>query len=278
MTFIELLQAGVDWFVNTDPAALITYAIFGIGGSKTKSSSQSYSQDQSTSRAEAYTTQGVLNRPAYERLAFQAESANRRVNPDFLSQAAGDLFSGGTEFLDRLGYTDQGGKAGANFLTNRVAGGDQYSDQQIAYLGEDLGRFFREELLTGISRGSTAAGTQGGGRQGVAESLAAREVASQFARGATDIRRQDLTERQGAAETLLNFNLGNTQAGLAALPGLQDLAADEQLAEFDVLDRLSSILGGPTILSDSRSFSSTDSFGYSSGTSKGKSGGFSLGF
>jgi hypothetical protein len=244
-----------------------TLALFGIGGSKAKQSStassiqesRGVSSSESLSRSYAGSDQGL----AFGDM-FQSEILSKGFG------AYNNANNAASEFRGRIdSLYDQG----SSYLG--MLGGDGYADEQVANLQSDLGRFFKEELLTGISRGATGNNTQGGGRQGIAEGLAAREVATQFQRGSTEIRSADLLRRQDAAK-----------AGLAALPGLSELAGSEVDSHFAPLEEYAGLFATPqTTLTDS--FSTTTaasqgksvdtSYGASAASSRGKSMGFNIG-
>lgn len=294
MEWIELLQQASAWVFDGAPLL----AIFGIGGSKSKSASEAASDSSSSSFSQtrarnnslsggsSQTTSEVAFGDSFARLFAGAEDAAAAIDPSRIAQAADELFSSGTSFLDQL---SEGG-VGREALAERITDGGRIANRRIRQLGGDLGRFFREELLTGISRGSTGANTVGGSRQGVAESLAAREVAQQFQRGATDIRSRELSERTDAAAQLAGFELAGDQAAIGALPGLLELQETGALSELAPSAALSQILGGPTVLSQSESeqFGRSSGFNFSlskSGSksssraySKGKSGGLNIAF
>lgn len=263
---MEWVQLIIDTLFNTDIVSFISYGIFGIGGSKQKSSSSASSSSADYSR----TTQRMAFEESQRNLSNKAIASHlHNFNPNNISETATQLFSSGTKFLDSLG-----GGEGADFLRDRISGDSGIADQRINNLGEDLGRFFREELLTGISRNATASGTQGGSRQGVAESLAVREVAEQFQRGATEIRGSELDARTSAAKDLFALENEASTRGLEALPALQELSESSEFAELSGLQALRGILGDPTILTESYSKGKSHSTAYS----KGKSSGFSLEF
>src|SRR5690606_22738907 len=118
------------------------------------------------------------------------ESAAARIDPSVLTEQANILFGAGTDFLGRLG-----GGPETDYLASRVAGQSPVLDEQIAALGEDVGRFFREELNPAITTQAVASGTLGGGRQGVAQGLAAEAAGREFQRGATALRAADIAAR-----------------------------------------------------------------------------------
>lgn len=270
-------------------------ALFGIGGSKQKSKSESFgldvsrsrsgSQDVSTSRQGSRSTQDIAFRDLFQSLYSNAATAaaGAAAGGPGIGNAASMLFSGGTDFLEQL----QGGDASA-YLEARMRGEGGLVDEQIAALKSDLGSLFSEELNPAIAGEAVAAGGYGGGRQGVAQGIAVGKIAEQFTKGATAIRGADIASRDAAARDLYGLRTDAAKAGISALPSLLDLKQKGQLAELAPYQALASIFGGPTVLGESSSFgrsdseaiarSISDSFGFdtSKATSKGKSG--SIGF
>lgn len=252
--------------------------LFGIGANKSSSKSESFAQstDQSQSSSFGSSTQNIAFEELFSKLYGDAVGASGKVAgaiPEFQGQAA-QLFSGGTGFLDSLV-----GNEGSDYLKNRVSGDNALLDEQIAGLGTDLGRFFNEELLPGITSNSINSGTLGGGRQGVAQGLAAEKVAQQFTRGATELRSADQAARDAAARDYAGGVRDSAATGLAGLPSVLGLAESGAASDFLPISLLADVLGGPTTLTESLSLSDSSSFGQSTATSKskGKSAGFSFG-
>lgn len=289
---------------------------FGREKSKTQSQQSSFgfstneSQSSSVSGGSSVSSSGSASR-SFTDIAFAdifrelysgaTGVADRAANlVPALADQARQLFAGGVSFLDDLqaaGAPD----AGADYLAARVAGESPVLEEQIGALGEDLSRFFGEELNPQITEAAVRSGALGGGRQGVAQGLASEAVAREFARGATSLRAADVAARDAAARDL-SGNLRATEAnriaaagtGLGALPGLFGIAQGGFGAEFAPYQALASILGGPVTLAGSESTSSSSSAahdfaeavsratGYSEersqGSSIGKSSGFNIGF
>lgn len=241
---------------------------FGLGGGESSSQSQSQSVgqsfgvntsnsvSQSTGVAQATNTgqstsgQSVAFQDLYNQLYGGATSAAGALaqNTGQLSNAASMLFSGGTDFLSQLG----GGGAGNEFLTNQLTD-DSALNGQIGALGTDLGNFFNQQLLPGITSDSVGNGSLGGGRQGVAQGLAAQSVANSFASQSATLRANDLQSKDVAAQALMTNQTQSDATGLSALPSLYNLASSGFGASLQPYQTLSSILGGPTTLANSQS-------------------------
>lgn len=256
---------------------------FGFGGSKTSTDSQSSSYDRSQSGSvsagfgTSQSEQNIAFEDVFARLFGGAEGAAAGLDPSMLTSAANTLYSSGTGFMDRIG-TD----AGSRYLEDRLAGDSGLVDEQIGLLGEDLGKFFNEQLLPGITSEAVGGGTLGGGRQGVAQGRAVDAVGEQFRRGASDIRTQDLAMRDQAAATLGDQNIQGIMAGLSGLPALAGIADMGFGAGISPYERLAVILGGPTALtsasSQSGDFASaySQSYGESQATSRSRGASFNF--
>ncbi len=138
---------------------------------------------------------------------------------------------------------------GMGFLGNlQGIGSPAMQQQQIGQLGANLGQMFQQQVLPGIRRGAIGAGMAGGGRQGVAEGVAAGQLGQAFASGATDIMANAQMQRIAAA-----------QAGIGGLGQIMGVAGAPWTAQYNPLMQFASILGAPTVLSKSESESRSDS-------------------
>lgn len=268
---------------------------FGASSSKTSSESQATSQSGSssrggsasfgTSRQGSESSTDVAFKDLFAKLYGGAATAAGGLSGAPIKSAADMLFSGGTGFLDSLA-----GGAGMDYLQNRVSGESPVLKEQIAGLSEDLGAFFRDELNPAITSQAVGGGTLGGGRQGVAQGIASKEVATQFARGATALRSADVAARDAAARDLTALKTSAAGTGLGALPALLGVAQTGALADLAPFQALAGVFGGPTVVGQSSSFGTSDSgsiasqisdaFSESQSTSKskGKSKSGSIGF
>ena len=258
---------------------------FGFGGSTSSSQSNSSSLERSASRSgsggfsQSEADQRVAFEDVFARLFSGAEGAAAGLDPSLLTDAANTLFSGGVGFLDQIG-----GDAGSRYLEGRLSSDNQVLQDQIDLLGEDLGRFFEEDLNPAITSQAIAGGQLGGGRQGVAQGRALSEVAGQFTRGATALRAGDIASRDAAAGTLSGNAISGAQAALAGIPSLAGAADLGFSAALAPSERLAASLGGPTVLGSSSSLSAdwarafSDSFAQSRASSTSSSRTLALGF
>lgn len=279
--------------------------MFNLGGSKSNTKSVATSdaygyqgansvsnqmaQSSGLSMGQATSNQSLAFQDLFASLYGQAggAAANAAQMVPGLQSQAQSLFSGGMGFLDQLG-----GGAGQQYLQDRLTG-PGLADEQIGLLGDDLGRFLREQINPAITSQGVATGTLGGGRQGVAQGLAAERVAGEFQRGAVDIRQREQMQRDQIAAQSAQIGQAGAGAGLAALPGMYGLAEAGATAELAPWAALSSIMGGPQALTQSQSTQMSQdqalsiaeaisqSFGEdwakSSSTAKGGSKGFNFG-
>lgn len=212
---------------------------FGIGGTRTSSSSSS--------------SQSIFESDIFARLFGDASNIAGNINTSGLTEAANQLFSGGQDFLSDLQSISAGEDVSGEFLSSRISGEGGFVDENIAALGEDLGQFFSEELLPGITSQAVGGGQLGGGRQGVAQGKAIESVGREFRRGSLDIRNADLRERTAAASSLSASRTSAAEAGLVGAQQQFDLANAATLAPFSPFLTLAQILGDPTTLSESES-------------------------
>lgn len=223
-----------------------------LGGGRSKSyqqqQSDSYGYNQSAQASTS--TQDVFQGDIFAQLYGNATRAagGSAANAGQLRTAANQLFTGGSQFLENLG-----GDAGSSYLENRLSANNPVLEEQISQLQEDTGRLFREELNPAITSRAVAGGTFGGGRQGVAQGLAAESAARVFSQGATALRAGDVASRDAVAQSIATNSLNATSTGLGALPSLLEVLERGNNAELGSYSQLSQILGGPTTLTTAQS-------------------------
>ncbi len=224
---------------------------FGIGGSTTRSSSSS--------------SQEVFSADLFRRLFAGASNVAGGIDTTGLTEAANKLFTSGQGFLGDLEELSAGEDVSGEFLSSRISGEGGFVDENIAGLSSDLGQFFEEELLPGITSEAVGGGQLGGGRQGVAQGKAIESVGREFRRGSLEIRNRDLRERTEAAKTLTAQRLSASSAGLAGVQQQFDLANAATLAPFSPFLTLAQIFGTPTTLTESESSAQGKSLRFSVG-------------
>lgn len=229
-----------------------------LGGGRSKSyqeqqsSGFSQSEQASLSQSQSTSRESIAFQDLFANLYGNASGAAGRVaqNAGTLQSAAQQLFTGGNQFLESLGAD-----AGSGYLEDRLSANNPVLEQQISQLQEDTGRLFREELNPAITSRAVSGGTLGGGRQGVAQGLAAESAARVFTQGATALRAGDIASRDAVAQSIATNTLNAASTGLGALPSLLDVLERGGNAELGAYSQLSQILGGPTTLTQSDSSS-----------------------
>jgi hypothetical protein len=175
-------------------------------------------------------------------------AANVAMGAPELQSTAKQLFTGGSQFLQSLG-----GNAGTNYQESRLNGTNPDVENLIASMKTDAGNLFSDQINPAITSRAVAGGTLGGGRQGVAQGVAAAQVANDFTRNAAQIRYSDVQNKDAIAANVAGNSIAAAGTGLGALPGMLDIFERGQNAELAPYSSLSQILGGPTTLSSSES-------------------------
>lgn len=222
-----------------------------IGGGSNKSTSTSGSTAQSNNSSAA---SSFVNPTQLPYLAQMYQQAQQFANPGGAQRAVGGV-------ANRL-------DAGFQTATRNLTGLTDPSAQiraQTSSLKSGLGSLFRDEINPALETSAIAAGGLGGGRQGVAQGVATGQLADAFTQGVGDIVAGANNTAIGAAGQLPQLSQGWLQSVLAG-----------QTGGLDVMGRLASILGSPTILNRSTSGGQSLATTGSSTKSGGKN--FSLGF
>lgn len=201
-------------------------------------SSQQSNQSVSTSQSGTY-----LDMNQYAYLGSLYDQAFGATNTAGAQQAA----------QQASGFTAPALTTGLAGLTSLTDPTSQIQAQEQA-LATGLGNLFSQEINPAIESGAIATGGFGGGRQGVAQGVAAGQIADAYTTGLADITAQ-------ANQTAL--------AASGMMPALTDSLystfLNPQLAAFDPLVQLAGILGAPTILSQMSSQSTSSGQGESAG-------------
>jgi len=131
---------------------------------------------------------------------------------------------------------------------------------QTSSLKSGLGSLFKNEINPAIENAAIASGGFGGGRQGVAQGVAAGQLGDAFTSGLGDI-----TARANAqAQVAIGAAPGLAEAGIGAA------AAPGQFG-FDQLGQFAQLVGAPTVLSAGETFGTTGSRARGGSTSTGSS-------
>ena len=236
---------------------------YGLNTSSSISGSEAQSQSQQGSQQGSQQTsqQAIAFAPLFAALFGGASNAaaNAADQVPGLQGQAGQLFSGGLDFLKQL----QGGP-GTDYLNSRITGPDTAAQEQINTLGANLGDFFNQQLIPGITSQGVSTGTLGGARDAVARSLAAKEVSGQYAQGVSQILGTSQAQRDAAAVAAMGGQQAGAGTGLSALSSLYGLASGGAMAGLAPFLSLAQILGGPTVLTQQQGTSYGTSYGTSS--------------
>lgn len=284
----------------------------GLSKSKSRQSSVTQQQSQQASQGFSQSFGGSFVDPSQQGFLNQLRTQAGELSSQQQGQIGGvaqgladELGGFGGGFLQNLqnlsqaqGLTGlasqlgQGLDAGGQFLRDRISNQNPFLNEQISQLGTDLNRQFTESILPAIGRNAVSVGGLGGGRQGVAQGLAAQGLQQTFGRESAALRFQDVGLRQAAAGQLQQGQIagGNllgaaqgqqaaaSQAGLGSLESLLNLGLSPFQAEFAPLQNLASILGPTDILDFQQQQSAQTARGLSSsfGRSSGRSSSFGV--
>lgn len=253
---------------------------YGYTGSESVDTSRSASNAMSGGQSNQTIAFEELYRQLYGGASEAANSVAMQA-PE-LRDAASQLFTGGSQFLQSLGSD-----AGTNYMTDRL-NDDSGVEDIIASMRTDAGALFSEELNPAITSRAVAGGTLGGGRQGVAQGVAQAQVARDFTSQAAGLRYADKQSKDAIAANIAGNSIAAASTGLGALPGMLDILERGQNAELAPYSNLAGILGGPTTLTSATDFSRSisesagdafsRSFGEQSATSSSSSRGRSRGY
>lgn len=184
------------------------------------------------------------------------------------------------QFTNRVG---QAAGFGMDQMQQFAQQGNPYLEQQISGLQQDAGRMFREEIMPGIGSGASMNGQRGSSRQGIAEGLAAGRTQDAFLQEAGNMRYNTYGLQQQAAGDLMGqsgiYNQGRgIQGSLANQRGQlsNQFAQTRQQGQAMPFEIGASVIGQPSILSQSGGENFATS--RSSSKSKGKGSSANLGF
>jgi len=232
------------------------------------------SNSQSTSR----TTQQIapFQLPALQNLMANAQGLYDQFSGPLLqrSQDLSNQFGGmQQDIIGQLQNTGLGRQAQPflDTLSTLSQQGNPYLQDQIGALGTDIQRQLQGSLQN-IGQGFVSAGQYGGSRQGLAEGQAVGQATDAFAQQAAALRANSLQQQQGAAQAglgALNQNqavqTAALQQALGGIGGAYNLGLAPYLGQADFLGSIASIIGSPTVLTDSQSQSTSRSSGSGGG-------------
>ena len=166
----------------------------------------------------------------------------------FLRNAGQQQVGVGAGAVGAAASTGAGNINAAQRANRRLLDPSRQIRAQTDSLRSGLGRLFSDEINPAIENAAIASGGFGGGRQGVAQGVAAGQLGDAFTQGLGDI-----TARANAqAQVAIGAAPGLAQAGVGAA------AAPSQFG-FDQLGQFAGLVGAPTILSTGETFGTTGS-------------------
>lgn len=143
-------------------------------------------------------------------------------------QVGSDLFNQGQGALNNLG---------------QIASGDNpFLQGNIDQLSGTLNRNLQEQILPSIESEAIGIGGFGGGRDQIAQGIAARGTQEAIAQGTSSLQNNAFNQRAGASNAQLN-----------QLGGLFGLSQAPFQSQFAPLANLGGLLGSPTVLNQSSS-------------------------
>ena len=145
-------------------------------------------------------------------------------------------------------------------LQGQAGGNPELVAAQTGQLSDVLGQQFLEQINPAITSQAIGGGQLGGGRQGVAQGAAIQGQQRALAAGNVQFQEQDAARSLAAAQSGGQLFGQGSQAGLGALPGLQQLLASPFGLELQSLLGLGQAIGGPTVLNEQQASGSSSSF------------------
>jgi hypothetical protein len=242
-----------------------------IGVNGASSFGNTSSDSVSSSVGTSTSSQQIAFEDLFKKLYGGAGAAADSIDTGDISQAGKTLFSGGLQFLNNLQ-----GNAGTDALASRLTD-TTARDTQLEALKSNLGDFFNESVLPGITSAGVGTGTLGGGRDDVLKALATKAIAGQYSQGAASIISADQGQRDDAAKALASITGQNATSGLSSLSALYGLNQSGDTAALAPYQILSQIIGGPTVLGSSSSTQLSSSLASSLGAQGSSSFGFDFG-
>lgn len=234
-----------------------------MSGGKSKSSSQSFSQQSSSSFIDPAQAQFL------QQLRSQGQDLASQQLPQIQEQSLALQQQLGGQG-DILGGALQGQATGQNpFVGGLQQLGSQnnpFLQQQIAGVGGDISRFLQQNLQ-GIGQGFASANQFGGGRQGLAEGTAIGEAINEFGQQSANLRGGDLTRQAQALQAGGGLQQGAALGGLSQLGDRFNLGLGSFGAAFQPLLNQQQLVGAPTVLGQSQGTgqSSSNSFSLQGG-------------
>lgn len=253
---------------------------FGASNSSSSSQSDSYGYSLSNALSENASGQSIYGPQAqhlqslWDRAGYQSQNswgdvaANRQMNTANLEQM-------------RMGQDAlQGIVQGQGPLQPFTNVNNDLVQRQIGDLGTQMGKFFNEQLMPGITGSAIGAGQFGSGRNQIATGQAAGDVMDAYSQGLTSIMGNAYNQALGAAGMQSQNMIGASNQLAQNAMGMSNLGMANFNAMWAPLQNYQGLLGGPTVLGSSYGYSGANqvSENISQASSKSKSSSFNLSF
>lgn len=211
------------------------------GGGQSSSNSTSMSDALSLAQGFSAGTSNSFGQTGGQSGTFIDPAQQRQQN--ILNQQSMGLFGQGQGAVNKQQNANAGALQQALGVAQGLADPSAQIAAQSSALQTGLGNLFNNEINPAIEGNSLASGGFGGGRQGVAQGVAAGGLADAFTQGLGDITARANSQALAANNSILGLTQGQmSNAGAGAQFGLSQLGG------------IGSILGSPTVLSQSTNF------------------------
>ncbi len=240
----------------------------GPGGAQTANQSPGTASQSFT---DPYTNKGgswqerIRGRQVYPPMGLQRPEQIGPSIQDYAGDLAGGLMQGAG------GWMSPGSNPAIQNLMARSQMTNPFLENQIQSYGQDLGSFFQNQILPGITSQAGLSGQFGGSRHGIGAGLAGQGIMDQFARGASQMRYDNYNSGQQAA----NFAGNLANSGIGQMGDLYNLGMSPWSAAWAPLQNMGALMGTPTVLGGGSSGRSTSFglFNFGGSNSAGSSGG-----
>ncbi len=225
--------------------------VFGIGGGSSSSSSSSQQQ--------IWGPQARLLQEFWPQVMEMFEAQNQNIfdyGTELSQEMTGRLDRAGTAYEDIIG----GRSPGAGYMQQRLSEGNPYLEGAITGYGEDIARNLAQNILPELRSGGVAAGSPGGSRSYIAQGLAAQGAQREFARGANQMRLQDLAQTDALAGQYSAMQMAAAQGMTGLTEASYNLGMAPYSAAWMPALNMASVLGAPVPLTSSDSESDSIDF------------------
>jgi hypothetical protein len=243
----------------------------GLSGGQQKQSSSSYGYSNAQSTNES---QQSIYGPQAQQLQDMWGAGQANMAQD-TSQFTGQNQQAIGAMQGQMGQMQQIGQTGGQ-IAQFANPNNQLVQDQIGNLGQSLGDFYSQQLNPAIRGSAVAAGGLGGGRQQVAQGMAAQDVGNQFRQGVTAIQANAYGQAQNAAG-MADQNRFQAGQGMGQLgQSMNNLGMSNLNAPWMGAQNMAGLLGSPTVLGQSYAQQTASSRQGSQGQSKSNKFGLSL--